>query len=269
MAGITRRNCEAQCDRIFHGRCRASSAWQLQSWYERWWQFVCAWGRVCVCVHLPGKKKKKRGKSSWKKNIPINKDSAQNNKVSPCSKALWLPLYLPLFPVSPPLPLPSPHLFFDHCPFFLQASLLLWLCTFCVCVCVWVLSPFFLSFPPLVSPRLWSASQTCTTLFPLSCSSFAVPLSSSPRHLLSLYLCSFGFVPLLTSLCFPIPTHRTPPLANLDHQLTSSPLNPTKQRPVTKAEFEMAFRMLTDARKSQPWINKTIKPQWLWSEVNN
>ena len=147
MAGITRRNCEAQCDRIFHGRRRASSAWQLQSWYERWWQFVCAWGRVCVCVCIcQAKKKKKRGKSSWKKNIPINKDSAQNNKVSPCSKALWLPLYLPLFPVSPPLPLPSPHLFFDHCPFFLQASLLLWLCTFCVCVCV--CECFLLSFFP-------------------------------------------------------------------------------------------------------------------------
>lgn len=66
-------------------------------------------------------------------------------------------------------------------------SLLLWLHTqnhCCVCVCVFPLLSFLFSFfpssLPCVSPRLWSSSQTCTTLSPLSCSYFAVLLSSSP-----------------------------------------------------------------------------------------
>lgn len=102
-----------------------------------------------------------------------------------CTKAFWLRLYLPPFPISPSHP-PLPHRRFDHCPFFHRPHVFL---------------PFpphtspslfssFISLPPWVSSRLWSASQTHPShspfLFFLCSPSIFLPLSL--MHLKSLFL---------------------------------------------------------------------------------
>lgn len=183
-----KRSSYAQCDHIFYGR-GASPARQMQSWHERWWQFVCVW--VGGCMHLPGEKREEIMKD---KNIPIKIVHGTIKLLCahrPCGSDCTS--YS-----SPCLPLASSI-----------ASSLLWSLPFlstsltpsvaththehCLCECVFS-PPFFLSFPPWVSPRLWSASQTCTSLSPflslLCCSS------------VFLYHASYTFVPLGFLHCF-------------------------------------------------------------------
>lgn len=96
--------------------------------------------------------------------------------------------------VPPTLPCvsPSPQLFFDHCSFFSQVSLLLWLC-----VCV----SYFLPFPGYHLD--FDLHHRLTHPLPPSCSSFAVHLSSSPIHLMSLYLLFLWISSIAYFLMFP------------------------------------------------------------------
>lgn len=151
-------SCEAQRDHVFYG-CTQQMQGLLWKGADRW----CVGGYV----QLQRKKKKKKGKRSWKKNIIIK--IAQHSKVTVCTRPLWLWLYLPLLPVSA-WPPPLSYLCFDHYPFFLQTSLLLWLYTQgrTHALLVHVFSPLFfsLSLTPWASPRLWSTSQPWTSLSP-------------------------------------------------------------------------------------------------------
>lgn len=160
------------------GRCRG--------WSERCWPLVCRW--MCAAA-----KKKKKGKRSWKKNIAIK--IVQNSKGTVCTRPLWLRLYLPLLPVSA-WPPPLSYLLFDHFPFFLETSLLLWLHTRgrTHAPFLHVFSSFFSSFPSLPGHHLdFDQHHSLEHPFPLSCSSFAVSPPSPAVPLVCLCLCSCGF----------------------------------------------------------------------------
>lgn len=234
MVRITRQSCEAQFDHIFYGH-GTSPAWQMQSWHESWWQFVCVW--VGVYMHLQGEKRKEIMKEKHS-----HKDSAQNNKVAMCTQALWLWLYLPLFPVSPPCLL---HRFISP---LITALSFYRPHSFCGSTRTQTLSVCFLLlsfFPSLPGYHLdFDLHHRLAHPFPLSCSSFAVDLSSSPVHLMSLYLCSCGFLPLLTYLSFLIWTHPHIPDFSFFH-ITSS-----KQRFENKFEFGIILKFSLTLHKA-------------------
>lgn len=219
--------------RLFYGQDNKVKLWgTVWPHLLRLWSIPCpADGKLvcmrcaCTCICWA-----KRQMSSWK-DKHSHKNSAQNNKVAMCTRALWIWLYFPLFPVSPPCLLH--RLIFTlitalsfHRPHSFGGS------THTECVCFLHLS--FL--PSLPWCHLdFDQHHIPPHLFPLSCSYFAIHLSSSPMHLMSLYLCSSGFLPY-TSLSFLIVTHaHIPALANEHHLVLYCSF--WKQRLESKSEF--------------------------------
>lgn len=194
MVRVRRWSCEAQCGNIFQG-CKVLPARQMQKKGCDSLLCVCLNVWVDVCIY-PTDEKREDGHEM--KTFPYSHiDSEQNNKV------LWHRLYLPLFLASSPLPPSSPHLSFDQCPFFfadIAPSMASHTWNY-VCACV--SPPIFPSFLPLVSHRLWSASQACTALSPfllLLCHlSFFLSHASFG---FTVQLRSSGFHPLVSATCF-------------------------------------------------------------------
>ncbi len=196
---------------------------------------LCVCGRVCACICLA-----KRGKRSWKKNIPIkivHKTVKLLSVHRPCGSdcTSHSSLFLPLASsIASSLLWSLPSLFTGLTP-----SVVIHTQT----LPVYVFSPsFFLSFPPWVSPRLWSASQTCTSLSP-----FLFLLCRSPVFLSH---ASYEPIPLflwVSSIAYFLSFPHTNTSSQTYFSQPRSPgiillIIPSKQRYETRLEFEIILK---------------------------
>lgn len=236
------------------------TAREMQSRYERWWQFVCGW--VCASA------RRTAGATGGKKNISIKIVHQTIKLLCAGSQVLWLRLHLPLFPRVSPLPPPSPHLSFDHCPFLfrgLTPSVASHTHTHTNTVSVFS-PPFFLSFPPWVSSRLWSASQTCTSLSPVLfllyySSVFLSRASYKARTFVPLDFphCLFPYV-LSCKHTYLASTNRKPTLVSFTRRYETKPSHQTPAR-FMSVWSEVQIKIL-DKQSS------TRQKAWIWHQFS-